>query len=256
MTARGVVIAIAVLWLLLTGAGWADLNEAGKAAYARGDFTEAERLFREASAIAPREPLPHYHRGVALTRLQRLTEAAAAYRQALQLDPPASIAAAAQAGLREVERVTARVPRRDEDSTPPPPNRPRPSRASLPSDSVRLQRIRGNWYVEVVVNDQHRATFLVDTGATACVITPALAEALGLQPDSDAPTVRVRGVTGSAAAQVVVIPSLRVGDAEAEKVHAFIMPLAGMQGILGNTFLARFTATLDPAQGILTLTPR
>jgi len=106
------------------------------------------------------------------------------------------------------------------------------------------------------VNDQQRATFLVDTGATACVITPALAEALGLQPDSDAPTVRVRGVTGSASAPVIVIPSLRVGDAEAEKVHAFIMPLAGMQGILGNTFLSRFTATLDPVQGILTLTPR
>jgi hypothetical protein len=30
----------------------------------------------------------------------------------------------------------------------------------------------------------------------------------------------------------------------------------GMQGILGNTFLARYTATLDPGEGLLRLTPR
>jgi hypothetical protein len=29
-----------------------------------------------------------------------------------------------------------------------------------------------------------------------------------------------------------------------------------MQGILGNTFLSRYTATLDPAQARLTLQPR
>jgi hypothetical protein len=35
-----------------------------------------------------------------------------------------------------------------------------------------------------------------------------------------------------------------------------VIPLPGLQGILGNTFLSRFTATLDPAQGLLTLQPR
>jgi hypothetical protein len=29
-----------------------------------------------------------------------------------------------------------------------------------------------------------------------------------------------------------------------------------MDGILGNTFLARFTVTLDPARGVLRLVPK
>ena len=241
--------------MLLAGARWIDVNEAGKAAYARGDFVEAERLFREAIALAPREPMPHYHRGVALTRLRRLDEAAAAYRQALQLDPDASVAAAARAGLKAIHPVTPRYPRDDGLPAPARERAQRP-RAELPSDSVRLQRSGGNWFVDVVINDLQRATFLVDTGATACAITPALADALGIQREPDSAAVLVHGVAGSTYAHVVVIPSIRVGDVEAQNVRAVIMPLGGMQGILGNTFLARYTTTIDPVQGMLTLKPR
>jgi hypothetical protein len=47
-----------------------------------------------------------------------------------------------------------------------------------------------------------------------------------------------------------------VGDIEARDVIAFVLPLPGLEGILGNTFLSRYTATLDPAQARLTLHPR
>ena len=254
MTRRDL-IAIAALSILFAGAGWVELNEAGKAAYARGDFVEAERLFREAITAAPREPMPHYHRGVALTRLRRFSEAAAAYREALQLDPPASIATAAREGLSTVEPARPRQ-LRDDGLAPPARDRSRTPRAEAPSDTVRLQRKLGNWFVDVIINDMQRATFLVDTGATACAITPALAEALGIQRDPESAPTLVHGVTGSTYAAVVVIPSLRVGDVEAQNVRAVIMPLRGMQGILGNTFLARYTTTIDPVQGLLTLRPR
>jgi clan AA aspartic protease (TIGR02281 family) len=254
MTRRDL-IAVAALSILFAGAGWVELNEAGKAAYARGDFVEAERLFREAITAAPREPMPHYHRGVALTRLRRFSEAAAAYREALQLDPPASIATAAREGLSTVEPARPRQ-LRDDGLAPPARDRSRTPRAEAPSDTVRLQRKLGNWFVDVIINDMQRATFLVDTGATACAITPALAEALGIQRDPESAPTLVHGVTGSTYAAVVVIPSLRVGDVEAQNVRAVIMPLRGMQGILGNTFLARYTTTIDPVQGLLTLRPR
>jgi hypothetical protein len=39
-------------------------------------------------------------------------------------------------------------------------------------------------------------------------------------------------------------------------VIAVVVPMPGMQGILGNTFLSRYTATLDPGQALLTLHPR
>jgi clan AA aspartic protease (TIGR02281 family) len=255
MTRRRDLVAIVLLSLVAGGAGWIELNEAGKAAYARGDFVEAERLFQSAIAAAPREPMPHYHRGVALTQLRRFREAADAYRRALRLDPPADVAEAARSGLRMVEPETSRIPR-DHGLPPPPRGGRRAARAQSPSDTVRLERVRGNWFVDVVINDAQRATFLVDTGAFACAITPALADALGIQPEPGSAPVLVRGVTGSTFAYMVVIPSLRVGDVEAENVRAVVMPLNGMQGILGNTFLARFTTTLDPAQGLLTLTPK
>src|SRR5262250_3332405 len=81
----------------------ADLNEAGKAAYTRGDFAAAERLFERALAEAPSEPLLHYHRGITLMRLARWQEASAAFQTALRLDPPADVAAAARAGLHSLD---------------------------------------------------------------------------------------------------------------------------------------------------------
>lgn len=255
MTRRRDLIVLAALSIIFAGAGWAALNEAGKAAYDRSDFVEAERLFREAIAAAPREPLPHYHLGVALTRLRRFSEAAAAYREALRLDPPASLASAARAGLSAVEPASPRS-LRDDGLAPPARDRSQTRRPGLPSDSVRLQRQFGNWFVDVVLNDMQHATFLVDTGATICAITPALAEALGIQRDPESAPMLIHGVAGSTYAPVVVIPNLRVGDVEAQNVRAVIIPLRGMQGILGNTFLARFTTTIDPVQGVLTLSPR
>ena len=250
-------LALAAVLLACAGAGWAQLNEAGKAAYARGEYAEAERLFRQALAAAPDEPVVHYHRGVALTHLHRWAEAAAAYEKALALRPPAPLAAAARQGLRTVEPMTRpRAPAPVPEAGVAPSPRPRPRRVELPPDTVRVARHGGNWFVEVTLNDMQQATFLVDTGASACAITPELAEAVGIVPDPDVPPVLVRGVTGSTWGRRVKIPSIRVGETEAHDVIAFVIPLPGMQGILGNTFLSRFTATLDPAQALLTLQPR
>jgi clan AA aspartic protease (TIGR02281 family) len=250
-------LALTAVLIACAGGSWVDLNEAGKAAYARGDYARAERLFRQALAGAPDEPELHYHHGVALTHLQRWAEAAAAYDRALALRPPASLAAAARQALRSVEPMT-----RPRVSAPPPevevapPARPRPRRVELPPDTVQVRRQRGNWFVDVTLNDMQQAAFLVDTGAAACAITPELAAAIGIVADPDEPPVLVRGVTGSTWGRRVKIPSIRVGETEAQNVIAFVIQLPGMQGILGNTFLSRYTATLDPGQARLTLQPR
>ena len=249
---------LGALLVLCTGAGWAELNEEGKAAYSRGDLIEAERLFREAVAAAPGEAMPHYHHGVALSRLQRWDEAAAAYRRALRLDPSDGVAAAARQALHGLQPMLRPRASASRDVGLPPPVRvnPRPARPEPPADSIRLRRVWGNWFVDVVVNGLRHATFLVDTGATACALTPALAEAVGIRPDADRPRVLVRGVAGTTYGHVVTIPTLRVGDVEAHDVRAIIMPLDGMDGILGNTFLARYATTVDPTHGLLTLRPR
>jgi clan AA aspartic protease (TIGR02281 family) len=219
-----------------------DLNEAGKAAYAKGDFTTAERLFSQALAKAPDEPLLHYHQGITLMRLSRWREASAAFEAALRLNPPPEVEAAAREGIRSLgpllRQPTARGPVPDETA-------------------VTLQRIEGNWFAQVRLNDSRTARFLVDTGASTCVISPGLATALDIRPDRQAQPVPLQTISGLTSGHVVTIPSLRVGDVEAQDVIAVVHPLGpSMDGILGNTFLSRFTMTLDSERGLLRLSPR
>lgn len=232
-----------ILVLLVTlGATIPDLNKAGKAAYARGDFAEAERLFRQAIARAPEEPLLHYHRAVALMRLHRWREASEAYQAILRLDAPPAIAAAAREGLRTLEPLTRAPTRR---ATP-------PGEARIP-----LQRSRGAWFTEVVLNATQKARFLVDTGASVCVIAPKLAGVLGLKPGRRALSVTLETLAGPTTGPLVTLRSVRVGQAEVKKVSAVIHKLGPeMDGILGNSFLSHYRVTLDPKRGVLLLGPR
>src|SRR5260370_4799201 len=91
-----------LLGLILLGSVAAtvpDLNEAGKAAYAKGDFATAERLFSQALVQAPDEPLLHYHRGIALMRLSRWRGSSTAFAGAVRPNPPPAVALAAREGL-------------------------------------------------------------------------------------------------------------------------------------------------------------
>lgn len=235
-----------LLGLLLTGPvsaapGVAELNEAGKAAYTRGDFPAAERLFDRGLAEAPDEPLLHYHRGITLMRLSRWQEASVAFQTALRLDPPADVAAAVRAGLRSLDPLLRR-----------------PASASRQPDEtvVTLQRLGGNWFAQVRVNSR-MARFLIDTGASTCVISPDLAAALGIRSDRDTPSVPLQTISGLTRGRPVKIASLAIGDVETEDVLAVVHPVgSSMDGILGNTFLSRFTVTLEPARGLLRLSPK
>jgi len=234
-----------LLGLILVGsvaATVSGLNEAGKAAYAKGDYTAAERLFSQALAQAPDEPLLHYHQGITLMRLSRWREASAAFESALRLNPPEDVAAAAREGIRSLgpllRQPAARGPATEETT-------------------VALQRIGGNWFAQVRLNDARTARFLVDTGASTCVISPGLATALDIHPDRQAQPVPLETISGLTRGHVVTIPSLRVGDVEAQGVIAVVHPLGpSMDGILGNTFLSRFTMTLDSERGVLRLSAR
>src|SRR5215467_9374215 len=108
------------LLLLAAVAAASDLNQAGMAAYQRGDFETAERLFRRAIAESPREPLFHYHRGAALTQLGRWTEAVQEYETVLRLGPDPGLAESTRTGLASVRPLTrpgpVRRPDRDETS--------------------------------------------------------------------------------------------------------------------------------------------
>jgi aspartyl protease family protein len=219
-----------------------DLDDAGKAAYARGDYLAAERLFNQALAQAPGDPLLHYHRGVTLMRLSRWREASAAFETVLRLNPPTDLAATAQQGIRSLAPLL-----RD----------PSPRSARSEETLVSLHRARGNWIAEVRLNDSRIARFVVDTGASTCVISPELAADLGVRPGARAEMVPMQVVGGVTAGPRIALASVRVGDAEVENVAAVIHSIGpGIDGLLGNSFLGRFTVTLDPDRGVLILRPR
>jgi aspartyl protease family protein len=225
-----------------TGAARADLNDAGRAAYERGDYAAAEHLFRQATTQAPQDPLLHYHRGVALMRLSRWREAAAAFDTVLRLNPPPDLAATTQQGIRSLAPLL----------------REPVARSARPEEIlVSLHRARGNWLADVRLNDSRTARFVVDTGASACVLWPERATALRIHPGARAETVPMQVVGGVTAGRRVTIASVRVGDAEVENVDAVVHSIGpGIDGLLGNTFLGRFTVTLDPDRGVLVLRPR
>lgn len=233
----------ALLGLACTaGAAGADLNDAGKAAYERGDYAAAEHLFRQAATRAPHDPLLHYHRGVALMRLSRWREAAAAFETVLRLNPPPDLAATTQQGIRSLAPLL---------------REPTPRAARTEETLVTLHRARGGWLADVRLNDSRTARFVVDTGASACVLSPELATALRIHPPASAEQVPMQVVGGVTAGRRVTIASVRVGDAEVDDVDAIVHSIGpGIDGLLGNTFLGRFTVTLDPAKGVLVLRPR
>ena len=233
----GLLLMIAV-FLATAGATVSDLNKAGKAAYAVGDYVAAERLFSQASAEAPEDPLLQYHRAVALTRLHRWQEASEAYETVLRLNPSPELASAAREGLRAVSSLTR-------------------ARSDTGEPLISLQRTQGGWITDVVLNGTQTARFLVDTGASVCVISPELASALGNKLWLRAPSVALQTLSGRTTGPLVTIPSIRVGQAEAKDVAAVIHPPGpDIDGILGDTFLSLYTVTLDPERGVLRLRPR
>ena len=236
----GFILLLAIVVVPAAGAAQTPLeaNEAGKAAYQRGDFATAERWFAAAAAAVPNEPLYHYHRGAALVRLGRYPEARAAYGQARALKPPAPLATWIEQALRDLGRSSMRAPDAGEYQVP-------------------IESFNGVWLTEVVLNGGRRARFLVDTGATACAIAPALAEELGMQLPGNAPLVKIDTAGGVIEGHLSALQSVRVGEVEAHNVVTVVHPFKfQFDGILGNSFLARYAATLDAQRRILHLKSR
>ena len=240
--AAGVVrlpLAALVLGLVLAGSGSAsNVNDAGTDAYRRGDYATAERLFREGLRKSPRDPVLHYHLGVTLTQVGRWREAAEALQTALRLQPPPAVEAGARETLNSLRPMLT-------------------ARRAPPGETITLRHVHGVWVAEVIVNDRYPATFLVDTGASICVISPVVAERAGIRPGADVAPITLSTLAGRTSGQPVRVPSITVGDLQARDVEAVIHPTgAAFDGILGNSFLGRYNASLDPKRGVLELYPK
>jgi len=114
--------------------------------------------------------------------------------------------------------------------------------------------------VDARVNGAASAKLILDTGAGSTLISPRVLAAAGVSLTRGTTAARTRGVASGTDVdvQLVQIDSLAVGEARAGRmvVSSYEMHMPEVDGLLGQDFLARFNVQIDPAAGIVKLSPK
>lgn len=129
------------------------------------------------------------------------------------------------------------------------------SHATETSVPLRQDEI-GHYRVSLTVNGAGPFEFVLDTGATQTVITPALVEALALEPSGR--PVTVHGVSGPVEVTFYQLNSLEVGGISVPAKRFLGMPVSNFggdvsYGVLGADFLQAYRLTFDVEGGQLIL---
>ncbi len=157
------------------------------------------------------------------------------------------------------EAESRKVPKEPSPRPPHSPQaKPMPPALSKAPEPERFETILirkyGVWLAQVALNERIRRHFVVDTGASFTLISWQTANELGIDIDEDTLFTPIATASGFIFAPLVILKSLRVGEAVIENVGALVhsMP-SGQDGLLGNSFFNNFRVVLDPANGKMTL---
>lgn len=108
------------------------------------------------------------------------------------------------------------------------------------ADQVRLRRADdGHFYARLAVNDTE-VTFLVDTGASAIVLSPDDARAAGFDPRELAYTERASTANGPVRGAPVTLGRLDLGTLRDNDVPAIVNAVDLDESLLGMSYLQRF----------------
>ena len=128
------------------------------------------------------------------------------------------------------------------------PNSPQVSRAMLQDQDVRetgdgyelvvTNRRGGHFLVDAVVNGV-AIEFLVDTGASTVILTPADARRLGFEPAYLEFTERFQTANGVIEGAPVTLQEVRIGELELDDVASTVVRSQISKSLLGMTFLSR-----------------
>jgi aspartyl protease family protein len=102
-----------------------------------------------------------------------------------------------------------------------------------------LPQSDNTYVVPALVNKKYMATFLIDTGASYTVITPQMAESLGVKPADSGETVPVTTANGIIYAPVVRLKHVCLGGMQVDNVDAVVTNLGEtpqISGLLGMSF--------------------
>jgi aspartyl protease family protein len=118
---------------------------------------------------------------------------------------------------------------------------------------VPLEGNGSGWLVHATLNGRIDGLFLLDTGASICVLAPGTARQLDLPPTAG--QVELRTANGTVRAPIVQLRSVDVGGNRARDVDAVIHPAVQppLDGIIGLSFLDHFSYGVDPRRRVLRL---
>jgi len=133
------------------------------------------------------------------------------------------------------------------------PLRVRAEWASAAQNEVPLDGNGHSWFVRATLNGSVSGLFLLDTGASMCVIGPDTARRLNLPPSGQ--QVELRTANGVVHAPVVQLRSVDVGGNRARDVQAVVHGAIGppLDGIIGLSYLNHFSYGVDPRRRVLHL---
>jgi aspartyl protease family protein len=125
--------------------------------------------------------------------------------------------------------------------------------ASGGSGEVPLAGNGTSWHVRATLNGNVRGLFLLDTGASFCVLAPDVASRLRLPEATE--HVELHTANGVVRAPLVRLGTIDVGGQRARDVAAVVHPAVAppLDGIIGLSFLNQFSYAVDPRRRMLRL---
>ncbi|MBI5015827.1 MAG: retroviral-like aspartic protease family protein [Deltaproteobacteria bacterium] len=130
--------------------------------------------------------------------------------------------------------------------------------ASAATDEVPLMRTGHGraLVVEASVNGRFTGRFLLDTGATLCVVSKDTARRAMIKGRAGGSKIHLTTPAGVIEATLAEAYRIEVGSASARDVEVAVVdedPTPGLDGLLGLSFLNRFSYSVDPEKGVLRL---
>ncbi len=114
----------------------------------------------------------------------------------------------------------------------------------------------GALLVEATLNGRFTGRFLLDTGATYCVVSREVARQAKVRGRTSGETVRLLTANGPVDANLGEVRKVELGGDSARDVEVAVMdedPVPGLDGLIGLSFLDRFTYTVDRENATLRL---
>ncbi len=99
----------------------------------------------------------------------------------------------------------------------------------------------GHYWAKAKLNNKYQLNFMVDTGASICVLTPADAKRLGYNFDTMEKDIKIKTASGTTYGASITIDRFEIGRVMLKNIDAVVLDDNLEQSLLGMSFLERLT---------------